>query len=478
MQKNPLFPILIVDDEPNALVSLKAALHVAGFTNTIQCEDPLKALEMTAKNNAEIILLDLEMPGKSGHEVMKDILLEFPDTIIIVETGYNEVETAVECMKMGAFDYLVKPIDKNRLTASVARAINIRELQRENTLMKQFLLDEAFEKHEAFSSIITRSSKMHVIFQYCKAIAPSSRGVLITGETGSGKELFAKAVHDLSERKGKFVPVNLAGVDSGVFTDTLFGHVKGAFTGADHLRKGLVEKAAGGTIFFDEIGDLAIDAQVKLLRLLQEREYTPLGSDVSKITDARVIVATHADLEALVESGKFRKDLYYRLKTHHIHLAPLRKRLEDIELLLDYFLESAALELGRNKPSYSNELIMFLKTYHFPGNIREFRGLVYDALSRNKSHKELSIESFREKLGSMPEETKKHRPVDPMPARDSGGGILFPGDFPTVKDAGNFLVSEALKRSRNNQSVAAQMLGISQQALSKRLKKLRQEKNS
>ena len=206
--------------------------------------------------------------------------------------------------------------------------------------------------------------------------------------------MIAKAVHLLSNRKGEFVPVNVAGLDENVFTDTLFGHKKGAFTGADRARIGLVEQASGGTLFLDEIGDLSADLQVKLLRLLQEGEYFPLGSDVTKRSDARVVVATNQELQTLQESGKFRKDLYYRLCAHHVHIPPLRERREDLPLLAEHFLEKSSEALGKKKPTPPKELFILLSSYHFPGNIRELKSMIWDAVSYHKIGK-LSLDAFK-----------------------------------------------------------------------------------
>ncbi|MDZ7767137.1 MAG: sigma 54-interacting transcriptional regulator [Melioribacteraceae bacterium] len=218
-----------------------------------------------------------------------------------------------------------------------------------------------------------------------EAIAKTNLPVLITGETGTGKELIANAIHKVSGRKGELVPVNVAGVDDNLFSDTLFGHKKGAFTGAEIERKGLIERAEDGTLFLDEIGDLNIESQVKLLRLLQEGQFYPLGSDIAKLSNARIIVATNRSIKSLQSSNTFREDLYYRLRSHHINIPPLRERKKDIPYLIDFFLIRAAKELGKTKPRPPKELYTLLSNYHFPGNIRELEGIIYDAVSLHKS---------------------------------------------------------------------------------------------
>ncbi|MCP3940220.1 MAG: sigma-54-dependent Fis family transcriptional regulator, partial [Desulfobacteraceae bacterium] len=235
-----------------------------------------------------------------------------------------------------------------------------------------------------FRQIITQDKKMYSIFQYVESIAPSSQPVLIFGETGVGKELICQVIHGLSQRKGKLVKVNVAGLDDNVFSDTLFGHVPGAFTGADKTRSGLIEQAVSGTLFLDEIGDLSLTSQIKLLRLLQEGEYRPLGSDCIHKSDVRILASTNLDLWALEKKGRFRKDLIYRLSIHSFTLPPLRERLLDLPLLLDRFVCHAATELGKSIPDISQNLIAHMETYPFEGNIRELNSMVYDAVSRYK----------------------------------------------------------------------------------------------
>ena len=275
---------------------------------------------------------------------------EHPELPVIVLTGANDVETAVRCMKDGAFDYLLKPVDEARLESAVRRAIEIGAMRRENSTLKRYLLTDALEHPEAFAAIVTAAKSMRAIFQYAEAVAPTPLPILVTGETGVGKELIARAIHAPERPPGPFLPVNVAGLDDALFSDALFGHKRGGFTGADRDRPGLVEQAAGGTLFLDEIGDLSPASQVKLLRLLQEGTYYPIGSDVMKRADIRVLVATNRDLRALQASGGFRKDLYYRLQAHHLHLPPLRERREDLPLLVAHFLAEGGPRAGPPRP--------------------------------------------------------------------------------------------------------------------------------
>jgi DNA-binding NtrC family response regulator len=466
---SPYFPVLLVDDELQALNSFEMALRSAGLNNFIRCQDGRDVMPVISKADVEVVLLDLMMPHLSGERILAMISSDHPSVPVIVVTGANDVDTAVECMKAGAFDYIVKPIEKSRLVASVKRAIEIRELQRENSRLKRRVFSDALEQPEAFAEILTCSESMRAIFQYVEAIAGSIQPVAITGETGVGKELVAKALHKLRKRDGHFVPVNVAGLDDNVFSDTLFGHRKGAFTGADQIRSGLVEQAAGGTLFLDEIGDLSFQSQVKLLRLLQDGEFFPLGSDVAKRSDARIIVATNQDLGRLQESGKFRMDLYYRLCVHHIHIPPLRERKEDLPILVDHYLGKAAETLDKKKPVPPNELISLLRTHNFPGNVRELQAIITNAVSAHKSGM-LSLNVFK---AYIQEQRSGHEGANRE--RDVGvqGAVAFPEHLPTFKQMEEQLIAEAMKRANGNQAAAALSLGITRQALNRRLKNTR-----
>jgi|GEM_PF-49853 len=469
----PEHPLLVVDDEVQALKSYEMTFLAAGINNVITCSDSRQVMGIVAEQDVEVVMLDVIMPHVSGNELLQQLREEYPHLPVIMVTGVNEIEAAVGCMKNGAVDYILKPINIDDFVGRVKHVFEIRELQRENQRLQKTLLGSGSPSgkipHPAFRNVITGDSGMLAIFQYCEAIAASRQPVLVTGETGVGKELFAQAIHTLSACRGEFVAVNIAGFDDVMLSDTLFGHRKGAFTGAIENRPGMIERASEGTLFLDEIGDLSLASQVKLLRLLQEREYSPLGSDETRISDARIVLATHHNLMELQKNAKFRKDLYYRIATHHIHIPPLRKRKGDVQLLVDYFIAKISEELGKKPPVYHPELLTLLRSYHFPGNVRELQAMIYDAVSSHQS-KMLSMKVFIEHIN-----------------RNSGTVMALSGDgeessgdsewtsdlesLPTLRQATDSLVREALRRAEGNQSVAAKLLGITPQALNARLKK-------
>lgn len=459
----PSFKILIVDDEPAWSRSLRIALErLAGITHIISCNDSREVMQLLASQEVGIVLLDLTMPNLSGEELLTLIAEQFPETIVIVCSGMNQIETAVKCMKQGAFDYLVKTAEEDRIITVLQHAIRLIEMRRENRDMKKSFFSDSLQNPDAFDGIITVAKTMRTIFQYVEAVAKSNQPLLITGESGVGKGLIVQAVHRLSGCGGPLISVNVGGLDDTMFSDTLFGHVKGAFTGADQPRNGMVEQAANGTLFLDEIGDLNNASQVKLLRLLQEGDYFPLGSDRPKRIKARVIASTNQNLAEKQLQGTFRKDLYFRLRTHRIQVPPLRDRREDIPLLLDYFLDEAAASLGKERPDYSLDLVSLLEQYSFPGNIRELRAMVFDAVAQN-SASVLSIKHF-EKIGGPHELHDASGHVDAMNIFDHVAAL------PTIHQAVSLLIAEAMKRAKGNQSIASRYLGISQPALSKRLK--------
>jgi DNA-binding NtrC family response regulator len=465
----PFAPLLLVDDEEQFLLTAEFVFNSIGMNNLAALSDSRKVMETLAQKEFSVIVLDLYMPHITGLDLLPEITALYPHIPVIILTAVNELETAVQCMKNGAFDYMVKPVRNERLVSTIRRALEYREMNSEITSLKEHLLTDTVKHPEAFRKMITQNSAMRSIFQYVEAIAGTSLPVLVTGETGTGKELIAKAIHTVSGRKGAFVTLNVAGVDDTLFSDTLFGHIRGAFTGAEKDRRGLIEEASGGTLFLDEIGDLGMESQVKLLRILQEHAYYPLGADASRLTDSRIVAATNKDVKSLQDTGRFRKDLFYRLYAHHIHLPPLRERKGDIPLLIDYLLGKAAIEMERKKPSCPKELEELFSAYHFPGNIREMEGMIYDAVSRHRSGV-LSLGSFREKI--VPESHSREIPVHRFqePGEDTRiENLHFPDELPALKEMEDMLIREALRRSNGNQTIAARLLGISRTTLNSRL---------
>jgi DNA-binding NtrC family response regulator len=455
--------VVLVDDEPEILFSYEVMLLGSGFNSIMTIADSREVLHLLAEKEVGVIVLDLQMPHFPGTELLNEITANYPHVPVIIVTAANELTTAVACMKNGAFDYQVKPIEVDRLVASVRKALEINALRREISSLRESLLTGQVRNADAFAAIVTRSPQMYALFGYLEAVSVTDQPVLITGETGVGKELIARAIHTLSGVGGKFVAINSGGLDDLMFADTLFGHKKGAFTGAGEARDGMISQAAGGTLFLDEIGDMSQASQVKLLRLLQEGEYYPLGSDTAVRNSARIIVATNQQLDLLLSAGTFRKDLYYRLCAHHAHIPPLRERREDIPLLLELFLQDAARTLHKEKPGYRPELFTYLANYPFPGNVRELKSLVFDAMTRHKDGN-LSMASFRKAIGA------------PAPAADSNPArhnaeqdFHLSGRFPTLKEIEQHLIAEALKLSDGNQGAAAVLLGLTRQALNKRL---------
>jgi len=465
----PDFGVLLVDDEPAWLGSLALTLEsCAGISNSTTCSDSRQVMAILDSGRIGLVLLDLTMPHLSGEELLEQIAERHPEISVIVVSGLNQLETAVRCMKLGDFDYCVKTDEEDRIVGGVLRAVRMVEMRREYQEMSSRLVSRELRHPEAFSAIVTADRSMLAIFSYVEAVAKSPQPLLITGESGVGKELIARAAHTLSGCRGKLVTVNVAGLDDTVFSDTLFGHVRGAFTVAEQVRRGMVEEAGDGTLFLDEIGDLSIPSQVKLLRLLQEGEYFPLGSDLPKRLKARIIVATHQNLSAKEGAGAFRRDLYFRLRTHQVHLPPLRERRGDIPLLLEHFLEEAARALGKKKPTPPKGLAHHLAAHCFPGNVRELKAMVYDAVSVHRDRM-LSMDTFIKAIERLQSEC-------PATGGDTARQNPFSGfeELPTFSDAAAFLVMEAMDRASGNQTLAARLLGISQPALSKRLKMLKE----
>lgn len=455
--------ILLIDDELSELEAYCFLLNSMGLTNITCLTDGRKAMEVLDGLVAPIVFLDLNMPHISGQQILRQIKERLPQVPVIVLTANSEVKTAVDCLKLGAHDYLLKPISMDVFGSALRTALEISALRQEVLSLKGVSFRER-PRHCAFDDIITNNPVMCQLFQYVEAIAPSGQPVLILGETGSGKELLARAIHRVSGLPGEFVAVDVSGLDDALFSDTLFGHVRGAYTGAEAMRSGLLERAAQGTIFLDEIGDLSEGSQVKLLRLLQEGIYYPLGSDQPKVSQARVVTAANKDLSHLSHvDGGFRMDLYYRLSTHLLRVPPLRERKEDIAPLASRLLAEAATMMNKPVPTLSRTALELLLRHPFHGNIRELKAYLFDAVARCSTD-EISDAVIAERLRPVAEVSIPST-MDPVSLEG-----LF-GNFPSIETLVAYAVDQALVRSGGNQSQAARLLGISKQALNKRLKK-------
>ncbi len=464
MTAYPAFSVLLVDDEAAWLRSLQLMLQrTTAINNVLTCQDSRQVMGLMASHDVGLVLLDLTMPHMQGDELLTRIHADYPDTLVIIITGLNTVDDAVRCLKAGAFDYYVKTWGEERLTTGILHAVRVAELERQSRQVSLGIMNQELANPEAFADIITASQSMRNIFCYIEAISSSRHPVLITGESGVGKELIARAIHAVSNTGGDFVSVNMASLDDSMLEDTLFGHARGAFTNAQQARGGLAEQAANGILFMDEIGELSPSSQAKLLRFLQEGEYYPLGSDRPKRVKARIVLATNQDLVARQKDGAFRSDLYYRLKTHHIHVPPLRERKEDIALLTRYFVERAAGEYGRKPPHIAGELMLMLTTYDFPGNIRELQAMLTHAVSKGRDS--LDQDDFGDLLAFTAEEQQGLADENALLRL-----LLEMENMPSFSDMKKIMTAAALSRADGNQTAAARILGISQPAMSKRMR--------
>lgn len=485
--------VLIIDDVPENLRLLMGLLREFGFEVATALNGTM-ALQALSKIQPDLILLDLMMSDMDGYEVCRRLKADpkSADIPVIFISALSDNRDKLRAFDVGGVDYICKPFEAEEVLVRIRTHLDLRHALKVVEQQKAELEQEKGEREKteetltryqeqlsglltgqllhpkAFRTMLTQDKKMHALFQYVEALSCSNEPVMILGESGVGKELFAKAIHEVCAPQAPWVAVNIAGFDDNIFSDTLFGHIKGAFTDATQDRAGMVEHAAGGILFLDEIGELSHASQVKLLRLLQEKEYLPLGSDRPRKADCRIVVATNLDLHQQIKTSAFRRDLYYRLATHTLKIPTLRERKKDIPLLLEQFLEAAATQMKKKKPTYPLELLLLLENYSFPGNVRELRAMVFDAMSRHKNRM-LSMDSFKAAIGTR-------TTVDNHQATPNGE-LCFPQQLPTLKDISRLLTDEALRRTDGNQSMAARLLGITPAALSMRLKKWAQTPN-
>ena len=458
--------ILIVDDDAGFLESIRRMLITNDCTNVLMLNDSRKVISELDRGGISAVLLDWIMPHVTGAELLDRIVGWYPNIPVIIMTAVADTETVVKCINQGAFDYINKPIDENRLLSCLRKAIMVSAYEERVRCLTAYLQGAPLLRPEIFSDIITCSSKMQGVLKTIESVAPTSGPILISGETGVGKELVARAIHRASNLTGKFIPVNVASLDDEMFSDTLFGHVKGAYTGATDARDGLVCQAAGGTLFFDEIGDLGHESQVKLLRLLQEQEYFRIGSDVVQKCKARIVAASNRNFEEMRAKGQFRQDLFFRVCGYQIHIPSLRERPEDIPLLVGHYVNKMAEELGKKPPLIPQVVLQALQEHLFIGNVRELINMVRQAvtLSNNKS---LSIEDFP---GLSAASSYNLRVIKDKIYRIQA---TFES-FPSLEDVELLVIEEALHATEGNKVLAARMLGISRTTL---LKKLNLEAN-
>jgi len=378
------FKILVVDDEKNIRSGLAKVLEMDGY-DVLQAQDGQEAMKLLVKEDIDLIITDLKMPKLSGEELLKRVVSSYPAIPVLILTGHGSVDSAVEAMHNGAYDFLTKPVNIERLELLLKRALSRRELARKHQELEAEL--SRLEKKRGGMEILGKSAPMQRIFEMINQVAPTRASVLITGESGTGKELVADALHYQSPRKEKpLIKVHCAALSESLLESELFGHEKGAFTGAAAMRKGRFELADGGTIFLDEIGEINQSVQIKILRVLQEKSFERVGGEKTINVDVRIIAATNKDLKKEVEEGRFREDLYYRLNVVNIHLPPLRERVEDIPLLAVRFLKESAEENGKEVLGIDPGAMMALRSYRWSGNVRELRNVIESAvvLSRGK----------------------------------------------------------------------------------------------
>lgn len=434
--------ILVVDDEFAVQESLKVWLRKSGYISdgSSSGEEALSKLEETP---FDIVLLDIKMPGMDGIETLGRIKENFPGALVVMMTAYACIESAVEAMKKGASDYLLKPLDPDMLDPLITRLMQYKDLMEENLMLR-----EQMAHLVRFENLIGRSDAMQRLFDVIRDVAPTDSSILITGETGAGKEMVAKAIHAIGPRKeAPFIPVNCGAFPEHLLESELFGHEKGAFTGAAQTRKGRLELCSGGTLFLDEVGEISTRMQVDLLRVLEEKRFYRVGGEKPLDVDFRIIAATNRDLKRAIEDGIFRADLYYRLNVISIHVPPLRERVEDIPFLAQFFLERFSSEVNKNIDSFAKDALDFLCRYPWPGNVRELQNAIERAIVLCKK-RQIS-------LGDLAF-------LQACPAAPSADETLDQ----VIRDH----IERVLKANRGNISRAAEVLGIHRSTLHKRIK--------
>ena len=443
--------ILIVEDEAKMRRLLELNLGDDGFT-TLSAEDAETGLKLLRENPVDLVLTDLKLPGMNGLEFLHSVKHQNAALPVVVMTAFGSVETAVEAMKAGASDYVLKPFSLTEMRMVIRKELDVRNLREENRSLR-----EALGKRYSHPNIVARSPKMQEVLATVERVAPTNSTVLLGGESGVGKDLIARAIHEKSRRAtGPFLKINSTAIPENLLESELFGFEKGAFTGAVASKPGKFELADKGTLFLDEIGDVPPLTQVKLLRVLQEREFERLGGTRLVKVDVRLIAATNKDLREALEQGTFREDLYYRLNVVPIDIAPLRERKQDIPDLVNLFVSRFTGESGKPVEGITPEAMRILVNYHWPGNVRELQNIVERACALAK--------------GNVLDPSDIH--LDTRSAKASNGLVGFLPDGMTLEQWEDEMVQEALRRANGNKSQAARLLGLSRNALRYRLSKI------
>lgn len=441
--------ILIVDDEKNIRSGLAIAFEDEGY-DTLEAEDGQKAWTLVNKRSVDLVITDLRMPAMSGYDLLKKINAAYPTLPVIVLTGHGSIEDAVQAMRDGAVDFFTKPVDLDHLVLTVGKALSNRLVSEQNRQLKAEI--ETLKKRQGYQKIIGKSAPVVRMMQIIEQVAASKASVLVTGESGTGKELVADALHKLSPRSsGPLVKVNCASLSPTLLESELFGHEKGAFTGAVSQKKGRFELADGGTIFLDEIGEIDLSTQVKILRVLQERCFERVGGEETISVDVRVVAATNRNLEEEIKKGSFREDLYYRLNVVHIEVPPLRERREDIPLLIADFLETFNKEDGRQVEGFTSAARKAMLAYSWPGNIRELRNTVESCVVLSRG-REIDVDDLPPQITSQ-----------------TGDEEIKIKVGTTLDEAERILILTTIDHCKGNKTRAAEVLGIGRKTLHRKL---------
>ncbi len=447
--------ILVIDDEKNYLLILETLLEEEGYTVTALF-DPEMALDYLEESEVDVVITDMKMPRISGQQVLEHIQKQHPHIPVLIMTAYGSIDGAVEAMRCGAFDYISKPFSNDELMLSVRKAALLSRAEQEKRFLTQSLA-ELYGPHR----LIGRSRAVREVLQIVAKVAPQKSTVLISGESGTGKELIAKAIHYASPRKDEpFVSINCMSLSPGVLESELFGHEKGSFTGAMAMKKGRFEMAHSGTLFLDEVGEMSLELQIKLLRVLQEKSFERVGGSKTVHADIRLVAATNKNLKQEVDEGRFREDLYYRLNVVDIHLPPLRERREDIPLLVAHFLQKFSSENNYEQKKFAPDALEYLSAYEWPGNVRQLENVVERCLIL-ASKNEIGVEDLPSEIKD--EEAQFKSAVDLLPTE-----LELAGTLEKIEAA---LIRRALVKANFVQVKAAELLNISKSLLQYKLKK-------